>query len=131
MEEKHTTLTKENGGISRRQFLARGVAFKFWQFYALGGDVPAQSKWFEDTVDAWNKKYETQVKLEYIPVTEYLSGSKLQTAFSSGEGPDIFIISPGDFLRYYNGGVLQDLTPFMEQEAIDDFFPGVIASRMV
>ena len=30
-------------------------------------------------------------------------------------GPDLFIISPGDFLRYYNGGVLLDLTPFMEE----------------
>ena len=49
----------------------------------------------------------------------------------SGQGPDLFIISPGDFLRYYNGGVLQDLTPFMEQEAIDDFFPDVLASRIV
>ena len=64
-------------------------------------------------------------------VSDYINGSKLQTAFASGEGPDIFIISPGDFLRYYNGGVLADLTPYMDQAAIDDFFPGVIASRMV
>ena len=35
--------------------------------------------------------------------------------FRLRRGPDIFIISPGDFLRYYNGGVLLDLTPFMEQ----------------
>src|SRR5215212_689530 len=158
MEEKHTTLTKENSGISRRQFLARGAAFtfaaavtgpgltvlsscggggsasgalKFWQFYAPGGDVPAQSKWFENTVDAWNKKNETQIKLEYIPVTEYLSGSKLATAFASGQGPDIFIISPGDFLRYYNGGVLADLTPHIEDAAKADFPESVIANRMV
>ena len=158
MEEKHTTLTKENSGISRRQFLARGAAFtfaaavtgpgltvlsscggggsasgalKFWQFYAPGGDVPAQSKWFENTVDAWNKKNETQIKLEYIPVTEYLSGSKLQTAFSSGEGPDIFIISPGDFLRYYNGGVLEDLSQYMEEDAKNDFYENVMTTRTV
>ena len=158
MEEKHTTLTKENSGISRRQFLARGAAFTFaaavtgpgltvlsscggggsasgaltfWQFYAPGGDVPAQSKWFENTVDAWNKKNETQIKLEYIPVTEYLSGSKLQTAFSSGEGPDIFIISPGDFLRYYNGGVLEDLSQYMEEDAKNDFYENVMTTRTV
>src|SRR5699024_1806665 len=63
--------------------------------------------------------------------SEYISGSKLSTAFASGQGPDIFIISPGDFLRYYNGGVLQDLTPFMEQEAIDDFYPDIISTRKV
>jgi hypothetical protein len=37
--------------------------------------------------------------------------------FRRGSGPDIFIISPGDFLRYYNGGVLVDLTPNMEDAA--------------
>ena len=46
-------------------------------------------------------------------------------------GADIFIISQGDFLRYYNGGVLLDLTPFLEQAVRDDFFPAVIANRMV
>ena len=60
-----------------------------------------------------------------------MDGTKLPTAFASGSGPDLFIISPGDFLRYYNGGVLLDLTPFMEQAARDDFFPSVIANRMV
>jgi len=64
-------------------------------------------------------------------VADYLNGSKLQTVFASGEGPDIFIISPGDFIRYYNGDVLLDLTPFMEQPARDDFYPDVIASRAV
>jgi len=124
VEEEHATLAKD-GGLSRRQFLARGAAFtfaaavtgpgltvltscgggsasgalRFWQFYAPGGDVAAQSKWFEDTVEAWNKENETQVKLEYIPVTEYLGGSKLRRAFSSGGGPGLFMISPGDFLR--------------------------------
>ncbi|MGC2784921.1 MAG: extracellular solute-binding protein [Roseiarcus sp.] len=52
-------------------------------------------------------------------------------SFASGAGPDLFIISPGDFLRYSNGGVLLDLTPFMEQSTRDDFLPSVIANRMV
>ena len=60
-----------------------------------------------------------------------MDGTKLPTAFASGAGPDLFIISPGDFLRYYNGGVLLELTPFMEQAARDDFIPSVIANRMV
>lgn len=104
---------------------------KFWQFHAPGGQVESREQWFVDTVDAWNEENETQVELQYIPVQDYLEGSKLQTAFSAGEGPDIFVISPGDFLRYYNGGVLQDLTPFMDQEAQDDFFPSVMATRTV
>jgi multiple sugar transport system substrate-binding protein len=145
------------GGMSRRGFLARGAAFafaaavtgpgltvlsgcggspgsgtlRFWQFYGPGGEVEAQGKWFEDAVKGWNEGHDTKIELQYIPVTEYLNGSKLQTAFSSGEGPDLFIISPGDFLRYYNGDVLQDLTPYIEQEARSDLYPNVMATRKV
>ncbi|HEX2282680.1 MAG TPA: sugar ABC transporter substrate-binding protein, partial [Thermomicrobiales bacterium] len=110
---------------------AQDQPLTFWQFYAPGGDVASQATWFEEMVQSWNDQNDVQIELRYIPSSEYISGSTLSTAFASQEGPDIFIISPGDFLRYYNGGVLQDLTPFMEQEAIDDFFPDVLATRMV
>jgi len=103
----------------------------FWQFYAPGGQVGTQSKWFEDCVKAWNATHDVKVELQYVPVQDYMSGSKLQTAFASGQGPDIFIISPGDFLRYYNGGVLVDLTPYMEEAARNDFFPNVMETRIV
>lgn len=144
---------------TRRQFLARGTAFalaatvtgpgltvlsgcgsnsdqasgplKFWQFHAPGGQVKGMKQWFIDTVDNWNQDHETKIELQYVPTQDYIDGSKLQTAFSSGAGPDLFIISPGDFLRYYNGGVLQDLTPFMDEKAKNDFYPDVMATRMV
>jgi multiple sugar transport system substrate-binding protein len=114
-----------------RRASAQATKLSFWQFYAPGGSVATQGQWFEEMVNSWNEQNETQVELQYTPVSEYVSGSKLQTAFASSEGPDIFIISPGDFLRYANGGVLADLTPYMEQEAIDDFYEGVLASRKV
>jgi multiple sugar transport system substrate-binding protein len=60
-----------------------------------------------------------------------MNGSKLQTAFASGQGPDIFIISPGDFLRYYNGGVLMELSQYMEDAAKKDFFDNVMETREV
>ena len=104
----------------------------FWQFYAPGsGEGDTQSKWFVDCVAAWNATHDVKVQLQYVPNQEYMNGSKLQTAFASGQGPDIFIISPGDFLRYYNGGVLVDLTPYMEEEAKKDFFPNVMETRVV
>lgn len=117
--------------IRPRGMRAQGEALTFWQFYSPGGEVSSQSQWFEDTVNAWNEQDEVKIELQYTPVAEYVSGSKLQTAFASGSGPDIFIISPGDFLRYYNGGALVDLTPYMEPEAVADFYPDVIASRTV
>jgi hypothetical protein len=76
----------------------------FWQFYAPNGISNLQSKWFVDCVAAWNSTHDVKVELQYVPNNDYMNGSKLQTAFASGQGPDIFIISPGDFLRYYNRG---------------------------
>jgi multiple sugar transport system substrate-binding protein len=103
----------------------------FWNFYGPGGSVPAQSQWFVDLANAWNKQNSTQIKLQYIPSTDYVNGTKLQTAFASGTGPDIFLLSPGDFLRYYNGGVLQDLTPSISSAAQKDLVAGVMGTRMV
>ncbi|HEY8582042.1 MAG TPA: extracellular solute-binding protein, partial [Capillimicrobium sp.] len=103
----------------------------FWNFYGPGGAVEGQSKWFVDTAEAWNQEHDVKVKLRYIPTSEYISGSTLQTAFAANEGPDIFLLSPGDFLRYYNGGVLQDLSPHMEGGVESDFVDGALGSRTV
>jgi maltose-binding protein MalE len=75
--------------------------------------------------------HDVKVELRYVPVQEYLGGSKLQTAFAAGQGPDIFLLSHQDFLLYYNGGVLLDLTPYMEDAAKKDFFPSVMGARIV
>jgi multiple sugar transport system substrate-binding protein len=110
-----------SGGLSN--------TLQFWNFYAPGGSSKQQAQWFVNMVNAWNKANKGQIKLTYI--TDYTNGSKLQTSFASGQGPDLFLISPGDFLRYYNGGVLKDLTPSIEQAAQSDFLPDVIATRKV
>lgn len=104
---------------------AEGSTLKFWNFYApqRSSDpaIEAQSTWFTDLVDRWNATHDPKIELVYLPLPTYLNGSKLPTAFAAGSGPDIFLASPGDFLRYANGGVLADLTPYMDKEAIADF----------
>lgn len=157
-EGKANQVNTESGGMTRRRFLARGAAFataaavtgpgltilsgcggggsssgplSFWQFYAPDGPVEQQSRWFTDLVDSWNESQETQVELTYVPTEEYLSGQRLQTAFASGEGPDLFLTTGSRFLTFYNPGALLDLTPFMEQEAMADLFPEALNTRMV
>jgi multiple sugar transport system substrate-binding protein len=106
----------------------------FWQWYspAKGGSysVKAQSDWFAKLVDEWNKRGKAQVKLTYIPIAQYISGTQLQAAFSANKGPDIFVISPGDFLRYYNGGVLYDLSGALGSGK-DDFYSSAMSTRTV
>lgn len=108
-----------------------GKDLSFWNFYGPADDKNPQSTWFGEITQRWNANNDVKVNLRYIPGKEYLNGSALQTAFQSGQGPDIFLISPGDFLRYYNGGVLQDLTPHLSEEAKADYIPGVLDTRMV
>ncbi|MEV1173713.1 sugar ABC transporter substrate-binding protein [Nonomuraea sp. NPDC049784] len=103
----------------------------FWNFYGPNPQADAQSKWFTDLAAAWNAGNEVKVKLHYLPVSEYLAGTALQTAFSAGQGPDIFLLSPGDFLRYHNGHVLTDLTPYLKPDQIADFDGGVLDTRKV
>lgn len=105
---------------------------QFWNFYAPAPSedpsLLARAAWMHDTADRWNAENEQQIELVYAPV---LGSEKLATAFSAGEGPDIFLISPGDIARYLNGNMLAELTPHLTREAVDDFFADNLATRMI
>jgi multiple sugar transport system substrate-binding protein len=62
-------------------------SLSFWQFYSPGGGVATQDKWFQDMVKSWNSSHDIKVELLYVPNQDYMNGSKLQTAFASGQGP--------------------------------------------
>ncbi len=104
----------------------------FLNFYAPGNaQPPLQVKWFEKLVADWNKTHTPRVQLQYIPNGSYMNGPNVYTQFASGHGPDIFLISPGDFTRYANGNIYVDLSDHMTAEARADYYAGVIASRTV
>lgn len=98
----------------------------FWHF--IGPGTP-QNKWLTALVDAWNAEHKVKVKTRFVPFDDYANGPTLQTAFSSGDGPDVFMLSPGDFIRYHNAEVLVDLTPYVEKSVIKDYLPGTLDSR--
>lgn len=103
----------------------------FWNFYGPAPDKNPASKWFVKMAEDWNDSHDVKVKLRYVANKEYVGGNTLQSAFAAGSGPDIFLLSPGDFLRYYNGGVLKELTPSLKKNVIDDFLPGTLDTRSV
>ncbi|MEU6494963.1 sugar ABC transporter substrate-binding protein [Streptomyces sp. NPDC046984] len=116
------------GGSAR----AAGRTLKFWHFYDEHSSDPAmrgQAKWFNSLIGDWNRTHETKVEPFFVPGISY-QGSKMVTAFAAGAGPDIFLLSPGDFLRYKNGGILADLTPHMDKAAIADY-GSALTGRMV
>ncbi|RKT86092.1 multiple sugar transport system substrate-binding protein [Saccharopolyspora antimicrobica] len=103
----------------------------FWNFYGPGGQQKSQSDWFVQLAEEWNATHDVKVRLRYVPTKDYTSGPTLQTSFSAGAGPDVFLLSPGDFLRYHNGGALLDLTPHLTPEVRADFLPQVMQTRLV
>ncbi|WP_405483422.1 ABC transporter substrate-binding protein [Streptomyces sp. NBC_00009] len=106
----------------------------FWQWYApqSGGGyaVGKQNQWFAKLLKDWQRQSGTDLDLTYIPVSQYTEGTQLQAAFSADQAPDLFIISPGDFLRYYDGGVLYDLTDELGDQA-NDFYASALSTRTV
>ena len=114
-----------------RPAFADATSMDFMQFIGPNGPSKSQSDWIVALADQWNAANSDKISLEYVPDSEYIGGTKLASSFASGQGPDVFLISPGDFLRYYNGGVLADLTPHIDPAAQADFPETVIANRKV
>lgn len=68
---------------------------------------------------------DVEVTYENFPESDYM-GTKLTTAFAANSGPDVFVMSPGDFLKYANSGVAKDLTSYFTDEIKNDFLPSAI-----
>lgn len=100
-----------------------------WNFHGPDPAESAVSDWIQELAADWNAEHDVQVELRYIPNQEYMDGTTLQTAFTSGEGPDLFIISPGDFLRFANGDALLDLSSVISEDIRADFTPGSLEAR--
>jgi multiple sugar transport system substrate-binding protein len=67
-----------------------------------------------------------EVKLEYISGDDYFSGTRLMSAFATGQGPDIFLVSPGNIKKFADANMLQPLTSKFTPEIIDDFYENAI-----
>src|SRR5699024_5455417 len=92
-----------------------GDAISLWNFFGPDPEGTEVSTWFENLAADWNETHDVQLDLRYIPNQTYMDGTTLQTAFTSGEGPDLFVISPGEFLRFGNVWALMDLYSHVQE----------------
>ncbi len=102
------------------------IELRFWSLHT--GDeqdfMAELAQTYSDMTDGVTILYEA------IPQSEYL-GAALTTAFAAGQGPDVFLISPGDFLKYANSGIALDLTPYFTPEIRADFLDSSIEAVTV
>jgi len=109
-----------------------GDEMAFWNFYGPAKGIDTSlSDWFVRLAADWNDSHRQRLRLRYLPNTDYIGGPTLQTAFSAGAGPDVFLLSPGDFLRYLNAGALADLTGFLPAGIQQEYLPGSLETRTV
>jgi len=88
----------------------------FWTFH-----TNQEGAWMQSLVDGYAKvNPNVKIKLEIIPQSDYMT-SALTTAFAADSGPDIYVMSPGDFLKYVNNGLALDMTPYFTKKIHDDF----------
>lgn len=115
---------------------AAGGPLQFMNFYTPQDtksepQLVAQGEWFDAAIAAWNGNHPEQVSPVFVPDYVNPMNPRIATSFAAENGPDVFLLSPGEFLRYYNGGVMLDLKPFMSADAVADFYPEVLATRVV
>ena len=78
---------------------------------------------FDGAIGAFNEKHpDVKVKLEEIPWKN--REQKILTALAAGNGPDVFYQLPDQIPQFANKDVLEPLTPYLEDNNMDDFSPG-------
>ncbi|WLD93844.1 sugar ABC transporter substrate-binding protein [Alkalihalobacillus sp. AL-G] len=97
------------------------VTLSFWDFHS-----ESQKDFFADLVKEYNASQDN-VKIEFKSFNQSDYGTtKLPVAFANGEGPDIFMVNPGDFLKFADAGILADLNPYFPEGVKEDFLPASI-----
>lgn len=138
-------------GVSRRSMLRAGAAsvalsafpmpYFFGRaaaatpnmtFWILNTDPTSDAgKWYQNMATEWNDSNDTKVEFLSQPGDSVAYYNKLSTTFAAGQGPDMFLLSPSDFLRYSNNGLLLDLGPYLDPTTRADFYETVMTTREV
>lgn len=94
---------------------------RFWTFeYA-----DAVDPFFQAYIDEWNATHDIQVEWQEFPWAQY-TGEILTTGIATGEAPDVFFISPGDWRRYAESGLALPLNDYMPEYLLEDLLPASI-----
>lgn len=97
---------------------AQDDGLKFWTFEYTDAVDP----FFTQYVDEWNGSHDLQVTRQEFPWDQY-TGEILTTGIATGEAPDVFFISPGDWRRYAESGLALPLEDYIPQYLKDDILP--------
>lgn len=94
---------------------AQDDVLDFWTFEYADPVDP----FFNGYVDEWNASHDLQVVRTEYPWAQY-TGEILTTGIATGQAPDVFFISPGDWRRYAESGLALPLEDYIPDYLKDD-----------
>lgn len=97
---------------------AQDDTLRFWTFeYAEDVDP-----FFNAYVEEWNATHDLKVERQEFPWAQY-TGEILTTGIATGDAPDVFFISPGDWRRYAESGLALPLQDYIPDYLKEDVLP--------
>jgi multiple sugar transport system substrate-binding protein len=103
------------------------TTLRFWTFHQA-----KEFEFMESLANQYEKMHpDIKIKVEYIPVEDYFFGTRLISAFASGQGPDIFLVSPGSIKRFVDANVLHPLTSEFTPEITEDFYENALEGVII
>jgi raffinose/stachyose/melibiose transport system substrate-binding protein len=84
-------------------------------------------------LENWEKEYPNiKIKVDHTTATSEAYKTKIKTALSSGQAPDVFIMSKGTFAQpYIEAGKLLKLNDYLANGELDDMKEGIIDTASV
>src|SRR5690606_1680613 len=73
---------------------------------------------------------DTQVNMTIVPGSPTDYYQKLSAAFASGKGPDIFAMSPGEFMKYAESGLAYPINEWIDPNK-DDYFENTLLGNTI
>lgn len=103
-----------------------GGTLEIWHAYAGQDDKVEFINW---ALDGFKEKY-PDIAIKEVPAEQSSYKTKLQTAMSTGDAPDVFYTLPGGFLKaFVDSGQVMNLTDALAQDGWgDSFIPSAMSS---
>ncbi|QGQ98182.1 sugar ABC transporter substrate-binding protein [Paenibacillus psychroresistens] len=93
------------------------IQLRFWTFH-----LAKELEFMKSLAEQYQAIHpEVEIKVEYVPSDEYFHGTRLISAFASGQGPDIFFVSSGNINKFIDAQIIQPLTSKFSPAIKKDF----------
>lgn len=94
------------------------VELEYWNHWVSDG---GEAKFFNKKIKEYEKKNPNiKIVQKNISIDDY-TGTKLTTAFATGDGPDIFSASPGTINTFIESGINYPLDDYFSDDVLEDY----------